>query len=120
MQTETMPANEVSPAAPTQPFAEPDAAAAPVAQAPAAEKPKSNIAMLVFLFLAFLALTAMNIYQDHVIRQQRFEVRWMLEHGTFRIDPAEAAAGNVPKLPLKQTPQAQNPAASDSATPPSR
>jgi hypothetical protein len=116
MQTDTMPANEMPLAALPQTPAQAEPAAASVTDALGAEKtnPKPSVFVLVFLFAAILALTAMNIYQDHVIRSQSFEIRWMMQHGTFHIDPSEAAAGKVPKLPLKQEP---SPAAPGAAKP---
>jgi hypothetical protein len=45
---------------------------------------KPSVFLAVVLGLAVLALTALDIYQDKVIRQQQFELRWLVTHSTIR------------------------------------
>jgi len=67
--------------------------------------------VIAILVVVVLALTAQNIWQDHLIQVQRYELRWLLTHSTIRPDaPASAAAHTAPGAPPAA--HAQAPAAS--------
>lgn len=65
----------------------------------------------------------MDIYQDHVIQRQRYEMRWLLAHATIHLDanPADvakpapsASPSNATKAPAADVavlPQSSKPAA---------
>ena len=74
--------------------------------------------MLAILMLVVVGMTALNIYQDHVIHRQQYELRWLLTHSVIRPDvPASAAANNVPGA--VQGSQSKAPTATVAAVPPS-
>ena len=52
--------------------------------------------LIAILLLVVAGLTALDIYQDHVINKQRYELRWLMTHSIIRpdaaaVDPAKAA-----------------------------
>jgi hypothetical protein len=71
------------------------------------------------LLAAVVALAALNVYQDHIINRQRYELRWLLTHSTIRPDAvrsdAAASAQNknqqAPPTSVAQIPPATKPAA---------
>jgi len=93
----------------TAPSAEPQPAASPFASHPARF-------IVTFLFVAVLALTGMNMYQQHVIQKQRFELRWLLAHSVIR---PETIAADLEKEKQQQSGKPEvaqsDPAASSSA-----
>lgn len=66
-----------------------ETATADAGASPNAKKP--NAFLIVFLLLTVLGLVAIDIYQDRVIQKQRYEIRWLMTHGTFRPDPVVAS-----------------------------
>jgi len=83
------------------------------------ESTKSSRGLVIaILIVVVLALTAQNVWQDRVIQQQRYELRWLLTHSTIRPDvPAPAAAKSAPGAPAAN--HAQAPGASVAEVPPS-
>jgi len=89
----------------------------PSAYALRMESTKSSRGLVIaILLLAVLALTAQNIWQDHLIQRQRYELRWLLTHSTIRPD-VPAAAKSAPGAPAAN--HAQAPGASVAEVPPS-
>jgi hypothetical protein len=75
----------------------PDLSVGPEANVTAAESAKKpNTFIVALLLVAVLGLSALNIYQDHVIASQRVELHWMMEHGTFRYDAAAPPGVKAP------------------------
>jgi hypothetical protein len=78
----------------------------------------SRSVVVAVLVLLVSGLTALNIYQDHVIAKQRFELHWLLTHSTIRPDILAAEAAK--KAPAASTPNRGNaPAASVAEVSPS-
>ena len=57
--------------------------------------------MLVLLLVFAVGLTSVNIYQDHVIQKQRFELQWLVAHATIRPETIVADLAKAGKLPPK-------------------
>jgi len=97
-----------APAAPELALASDAPGASPAAEAAHVPARKPGF-LVVFLLVAFVGMTALDIYQDIVIRRQSYELKWMLRHGTFHIDPKEALETIPPSaLPkMMQPPQGQ-------------
>jgi len=74
--------------------------------------------VVALLSVVVLALAALNVYQDHVINRQRYELRWLMTHSTIRPDaptanvPASAQNKNqqAPPTSVAQLPPANKPA----------
>jgi Tfp pilus assembly protein PilE len=90
------------------------------------ESTKTSRGFLVaVLLVAVCALTALNIYQDHVIKSQRYELRWLMTHSVIRpetiaADLARNSQGKGPQTPpasVAQLPPAAKPAAPPAAKP---
>ena len=47
---------------------------------------KSRGLVVVVLVLVVTGLTALNVYQDHIIAKQRYELSWLMTHSTIRPD----------------------------------
>jgi len=66
------------------------------------ESTKTSRGFLVaILLVVVVGLTALDIYQDHVIKFQRDQLRWLMTHSIIRpdvvaTDPAKAAPAAVP------------------------
>jgi cytoskeletal protein RodZ len=72
------------------------------------------------LLVAVVALTALNVFQDHVINVQRYELRWLLTHSTIRPDTIRSDAAASAQNKNQQTPTtsvAQIPPATKPASP---
>ena len=87
------------------------------------ESTKTSRGFLVaILLVTVVGLTALDIYQDHVIRRQQFELRWLMTHTVFKAElpvPASdgsksavpAAADKAPAASVAVVPQSSKPAA---------
>lgn len=88
------------------------------------ESTKTSRGFLVaILCVVVVGLTALDIYQDHVIRVQRDDLRWLLTHAIIRMDanPADAAkpapsaspsnSAKAPAAAVAVVPQSTKPAA---------
>ena len=73
------------------------------------------------LFVFGVGLTSIDIYQDHVIQKQRFELQWLVAHATIRPEMIVADLKKAGKLPAKSAagqPQAATVAPASSSVPP--
>jgi hypothetical protein len=59
--------------------------------------------LIAILALAVTGLTALNIYQDHIIAKQRYELGWLMTHSTIRMDliAADLAKNGHPAAQVK-------------------
>jgi hypothetical protein len=91
------------------------------------ESTKTSRGFLVaILVVVVVGLTALDIYQDHVIAHQRYELNWLKTHSIISLDAIAAdvraaqnakgaANGQAPKTPppsVAAVPQSTKPAAS--------
>jgi hypothetical protein len=75
------------------------------------ESTKTSKGILIAALLVFgVGLTSIDIYQDHVIQKQRFELQWLVAHATIRPETIVADLEKAGKLPVKSG-AAQAPAA---------
>ena len=63
---------------------------------------KPNAFLVVFLLLTVVLLVAMDIYQDRLIQQQRYELHWLLTHSTIRPEAFPSDAKAPQALPKPQ------------------
>jgi len=86
------------------------------------ESTKASKGILIALLLVFgVGLTSIDIYQDHVIQKQRFELQWLVAHATIRPETILADLKKDGKLPAKSVAgqaQAATVAPASSSAPP--
>jgi len=75
------------------------------------ESTKTSRGFLVaILVVAVVGLTALDVYQDRVIAQQRYELNWLKTHSVINLDAIAAD--------IRAAKAAQNPAKNDAPKPP--
>jgi len=102
------------------PSPEPELATPPVeSQPPAPSAFSSHPARFIvtFLLVTVLALTGMNMYQEHVIQKQRFELRWLLAHSVIRPETIAADLQREKQQQSGKPEVAQTDPAASSSTP---
>lgn len=97
------------------------------------ESTKTSKGILIASLLVFgVGLTSIDLYQDHVIQKQRYELQWLVAHATIRPEtivadlkkegkiPANAALSSPSKsqAPAASSTPADKPAAAAASAPP--
>jgi hypothetical protein len=81
---------------------------------------KSSALLIAFLLAVVVGLTALNLFQDKVIEQQRYELHWLVTHSTIRMELPPAKGTQPGQAPASAKPDQKSgappaPAATEAA-----